>query len=84
MRKKHVVYLDRLYGYRLSPVLWKKVMPRISAGRVQSVATRLIVEKERERMAFISSAWWDLAAVTALGFNARLLEVDGKESCRDI
>ena len=54
-------------------------MPRISAGRVQSVATRLIVEKERERMAFISSAWWDLAAVTALGFNARLLEVDGKK-----
>lgn len=71
--------LDRLFGYRLSPVLWKKVMPRISAGRVQSVATRLIVEKERERMAFISSAWWDLAAVTALGFNARLLEVDGKK-----
>ena len=71
--------LDRLYGYRLSPVLWKKVMPRISAGRVQSVATRLIVEKERERMAFISSAWWDLAAVTTLGFNARLLEVDGKK-----
>ncbi|NCV42798.1 MAG: type I DNA topoisomerase, partial [Actinobacteria bacterium] len=70
--------LDRLFGYRLSPVLWKKVMPRISAGRVQSVATRLIVEKERERMAFISSAWWDLTAVTALGFNARLLEVDGK------
>ena len=70
--------LDRLFGYRLSPVLWKKVMPRISAGRVQSVATRLIVEKERERMAFISSAWWDLAAVTALGFNARLLEVNGK------
>jgi DNA topoisomerase-1 len=71
--------LDRLFGYRLSPVLWKKVMPRISAGRVQSVATRLIVEKERERMAFISSGWWDLAAVTALGFNARLLEVDGKK-----
>ncbi|MDA2963434.1 MAG: type I DNA topoisomerase, partial [Actinomycetota bacterium] len=71
--------LDRLFGYRLSPVLWKKVMPRISAGRVQSVATRLIVEKERERMAFISSSWWDLAAVTALGFNARLLEVEGKK-----
>ena len=71
--------LDRLFGYRLSPVLWKKVMPRISAGRVQSVATRLIVEKERERMAFISSGWWDLAAVTALGFNARLLEVTGKK-----
>jgi DNA topoisomerase-1 len=71
--------LDRLFGYRLSPVLWKKVMPRISAGRVQSVATRLIVEKERERMAFISSGWWDLAAITALGFNARLLEVEGKK-----
>ncbi len=70
--------LDRLYGYRLSPVLWKKVMPRISAGRVQSVATRLIVERERERMAFISSAWWDLAAVCAPGFNARLLSLDGK------
>ena len=71
--------LDRLYGYRLSPVLWKKVMPRISAGRVQSVATRLIVEKERERMAFISSAWWDLDAKTNLGFTARLLSVDGKK-----
>jgi DNA topoisomerase-1 len=71
--------LDRLYGYRLSPVLWKKVMPRISAGRVQSVATRLIVEKERERMAFISSSWWDLDAVTDLGFTARLLSVDNKK-----
>jgi DNA topoisomerase-1 len=71
--------LDRLYGYRLSPVLWKKVMPRISAGRVQSVATRLIVEKERERMAFISSSWWDLNAKTDLGFTARLLSVDGKK-----
>jgi DNA topoisomerase-1 len=70
--------LDRLYGYRLSPVLWKKVMPRISAGRVQSVATRLIVERERERMAFISSAWWDLAASCAPGFNARLLSLEGK------
>jgi DNA topoisomerase-1 len=71
--------LDRLYGYRLSPVLWKKVMPRISAGRVQSVATKLIVEKERERMAFISSSWWDLNAKTDLGFTARLLSVDGKK-----
>jgi len=71
--------LDRLYGYRLSPVLWKKVMPRISAGRVQSVATRLIVERERERMAFISSAWWDLAAACAPGFSARLLSLDGKK-----
>jgi DNA topoisomerase-1 len=71
--------LDRLFGYRLSPVLWKKVMPRISAGRVQSVATRLIVEKERERMAFISSSWWDLTAKCDLGFNARLISVNGKK-----
>lgn len=70
--------LDRLYGYRLSPVLWKKVMPRISAGRVQSVATRLIVERERERMAFISSSWWDLKAETTQNFNARLISLDGK------
>ena len=70
--------LDRLYGYRLSPVLWKKVMPRISAGRVQSVATRLIVERERERMAFISSKWWDLTAQCEAGFNARLLSLNGK------
>ena len=70
--------LDRLYGYRLSPVLWKKVMPRISAGRVQSVATRLIVERERERTAFISSSWWDLTAQCQAGFNARLLSLDGK------
>ena len=70
--------LDRLYGYRLSPVLWKKVMPRISAGRVQSVATRLIVERERERMAFISSAWWDLSAECEAGFKARLLSLEGK------
>jgi len=71
--------LDRLFGYRLSPVLWKKVMPRISAGRVQSVATKLIVEKERERMAFISSSWWDLSATCELGFTARLLSVEGKK-----
>jgi DNA topoisomerase-1 len=70
--------LDRLFGYRLSPVLWKKVMPRISAGRVQSVATRLIVERERERMAFISSTWWDLTATTDQGFNARLISVEGR------
>ncbi len=70
--------LDRLYGYRLSPVLWKKVMPRISAGRVQSVATRLIVERERERMAFISSSWWDLKAETDKNFTARLISLDGK------
>ena len=70
--------LDRLYGYRLSPVLWKKVMPRISAGRVQSVATRLIVERERERMAFIASTWWDLTATTDQGFNARLISLSGQ------
>ena len=70
--------LDRLFGYRLSPVLWKKVMPRISAGRVQSVATRLIVERERERMAFVSSTWWDITAKCEAGFTARLLEVEGK------
>ena len=63
--------LDRLFGYRLSPVLWKKVMPRISAGRVQSVATRLIVERERERMAFIASTCWDLTAITDQNFTAR-------------
>ena len=54
--------LDRLYGYEVSPVLWKKVMPRLSAGRVQSVATRVVVERERERMAFRAGAWWDLQA----------------------
>jgi len=70
--------LDRLFGYRLSPVLWKKVMPRISAGRVQSVATRLIVERERERMAFVASSWWDLTAETDQNFNARLISVDDK------
>ncbi len=69
--------LDRLYGYRLSPVLWKKVMPRISAGRVQSVATRLIVERERERMAFVSSSWWDIKAATDQNFTARLISLDG-------
>ncbi len=55
--------LDRLYGYEVSPVLWKKVMPRLSAGRVQSVATRLVVERERERMAFTPAAYWDLEGV---------------------
>ena len=53
--------LDRLYGYEVSPVLWKKVKPRLSAGRVQSVATRLVVERERERMAFTPADYWDLA-----------------------
>ena len=54
--------LDRLYGYEVSPVLWKKVMPRLSAGRVQSVATRVIVDRERKRMVFVPAEHWDLAA----------------------
>jgi len=54
--------LDRLYGYEISPVLWKKVMPRLSAGRVQSVATRILVERERARMRFRSGAWWGVRA----------------------
>ena len=53
--------LDRLYGYEVSPVLWKKVMPRLSAGRVQSVATRVIVDRERKRMVFVPAEYWDLA-----------------------
>jgi DNA topoisomerase-1 len=52
--------LDRLYGYEVSPVLWRKVMPKLSAGRVQSVATRIVVERERERMAFVSADYWGI------------------------
>ncbi|OHR23838.1 type I DNA topoisomerase [Corynebacterium sp. HMSC034A01] len=79
--------LDRLYGYEVSPVLWKKVMPRLSAGRVQSVATRVIVERERERMAFISAEYWDLVASLVprdaakenqTDFDAKLVALDGK------
>jgi DNA topoisomerase-1 len=57
--------LDRLYGYEVSPVLWRKVMPRLSAGRVQSVATRMVVERERARMQFRSATWWGLEATFA-------------------
>jgi DNA topoisomerase-1 len=57
--------LDRLYGYEVSPVLWKKVMPRLSAGRVQSVATRMVVERERARMRFRSATWWGLEGTFA-------------------
>ncbi|MCX4665464.1 type I DNA topoisomerase [Streptomyces sp. NBC_01381] len=80
--------LDRLYGYEVSPVLWKKVMPRLSAGRVQSVATRLVVERERERIAFRSAEYWDLTGTFGTGRTgdasdpsqlvARLTTVDGK------
>ncbi len=76
--------LDRLYGYEVSPVLWKKVMSGLSAGRVQSVATRLVVDRERERIAFRPAAYWDLQATMDAGedasprqFPARLVTVDG-------
>ncbi|MBA2532710.1 MAG: type I DNA topoisomerase [Nocardioidaceae bacterium] len=76
--------LDRLYGYEVSPVLWKKVMSGLSAGRVQSVATRLVVDRERERMAFRAASYWDLEARLDAGagkdpreFPARLAAVDG-------
>ncbi len=79
--------LDRLYGYEVSPVLWKKVAPKLSAGRVQSVATRIIVQRERDRMAFRSAAYWDVVAeldasvsdpkASPPRFTARLTTVDG-------
>jgi DNA topoisomerase-1 len=61
--------LDRLYGYEVSPVLWKKVMPKLSAGRVQSVATRIVVERERARMRFVQAEYWDVegASTAAAG-----------------
>ncbi len=82
--------LDRLYGYEVSPVLWKKVMPQLSAGRVQSVAVRLVVDRERERIAFRAARYWDLEAVFAKlraeqgdaadvsSFPAALVSVDGR------
>ncbi len=70
--------LDRLYGYEVSPVLWKKVTRGLSAGRVQSVATRLVVQRERERMKFRSAEYWDLRATFDPGsFEARLVSLDG-------
>jgi DNA topoisomerase-1 len=74
--------VDRLYGYDVSPLLWRKVRPRLSAGRVQSVAVRLIVEREEQRRAFVSATFWDLLATFAkLGgesFPAELVSVDGR------
>src|SRR5699024_1568515 len=77
--------VDRLYGYEVSPVLWKKVMPKLSAGRVQSVATRIVVQRERERMRFTSASYWDISATMDAGaaaeprtFAARLVSVDGE------
>ncbi len=77
--------LDRLYGYEVSPVLWKKIMPRLSAGRVQSVATRMIVERERARMKFRPATWWDLDGTfeapnsdgTPQSFGANLVSLGG-------
>ena len=80
--------LDRLYGYEVSPVLWKKVAPKLSAGRVQSVATRIIVQRERDRMAFRSASYWDIVAKLDASvsdpqaqpptFTARLASVEGR------
>jgi len=73
--------LDRLYGYEVSPVLWRKVGPGLSAGRVQSAATRLVVDRERERLAFVSANYWDLTArfekVGDTAFTARLARLQG-------
>ena len=74
--------LDRLYGYEVSPVLWRKVRQGLSAGRVQSVATRMVVERERERMAFVRASYWDVEGDFTPGgaaqqFTARLSAVDG-------
>ncbi len=78
--------LDRLYGYEVSPVLWKKVQPKLSAGRVQSVAVRIVVERERERMAFVTAGYWSLEGSFAPAddldktFEATLVSVDGKRA----
>jgi DNA topoisomerase-1 len=73
--------LDRLYGYEVSPVLWRKVGPGLSAGRVQSAATRLVVDRERERLAFVPASYWGLTAQLApegaASFQARLARLDG-------
>ena len=79
--------LDRLYGYEVSPVLWRKVGPGLSAGRVQSAATRLVVDRERERLAFVAAGYWDLTAQlaptpegdqAASSFEGRLVRLSGE------
>ncbi|HET6153843.1 MAG TPA: type I DNA topoisomerase [Marmoricola sp.] len=81
--------LDRLYGYEVSPVLWKKVMSGLSAGRVQSVATRLVVDRERERIAFRVASYWDLEGTFDAGadheqrmFGGKLHSIDGTRVAR--
>jgi len=72
--------LDRLVGYEISPLLWRKIAPRLSAGRVQSVAVRLLVMRERERLDFVAGSYWDLSATLAsgaAGFSAELTHVGG-------
>jgi DNA topoisomerase I len=75
--------IDRLFGYEVSPLLWRKVRPKLSAGRVQSVAVRLIVERERQRMAFVAATYWDLvgsfAKSDAQKLDAELVSVDGRK-----
>jgi DNA topoisomerase-1 len=72
--------IDRLYGFEVSPVLWRKVQAGLSAGRVQSVATRLIVEKERERIAYKRASYWDIEGIfDPQSFSANLVAVDGKK-----
>jgi DNA topoisomerase-1 len=74
--------LDRLFGYEVSPVLWRKVQPKLSAGRVQSVAVRIVVEREHERMAFRSASYWDLLGTFRprddIDFTASLTALDGR------
>ncbi|AYF98253.1 type I DNA topoisomerase [Protaetiibacter intestinalis] len=75
--------LDRLFGFEISPVLWRKVAPKLSAGRVQSAALRLVVDRERERLAFVSASYWDLVAEftptdAEQAFSARLVRLEGK------
>ena len=74
--------LDRLYGYEVSPVLWRKVRPGLSAGRVQSVATRLVVERERERMAFVAADYWDVTGTFAVAGRRREPRVHARGSPR--